>query len=82
MTTGTIYQDALVSVVTGTPSAIVDQIAIVSVVSEVPPLAGGALIEQIALVSLDLEYIIPQVYVPLPCGQFMQTFPYFIGEFQ
>lgn len=56
-------------------------LAAVAVCSEVPPVAGGARYMQAAIVTVSIEFVIPQVYVPQACGQFMQTMPYYIMPF-
>lgn len=70
--TESLYSDPLVA-----PGINASQIAEIVLSVEQAAYINAA---QVAVISLDVEYVIPQVYVPLPVGQFMQTFPYWIGE--
>jgi hypothetical protein len=56
---------------------VISQIALVSVVNEAPPVAGGALINQIAVVTVGVEYTLP-LHLHGWLIRSIQGFPYFI----
>lgn len=83
MTDPLAHQAAMVAVADGAGGdALAHQYALVAVCQETPPQAGGALVEQAAMVAVVRDYYIPPIYIPVPCGEFMQTMPYYVGEFQ
>jgi hypothetical protein len=65
----------------GGGNAMISELAIVAVCSDVPPIAAEALISQFAFVTVGIEFSIPVILSPLSAGQFMQTMPYYIGQF-
>lgn len=56
------------------------QMALISVVTEAPPKADGAILNQVAIISVSREYVIPIIYIPFSAGAFFQTMPYYIGQ--
>lgn len=55
-------------------------LAMVALVSEVPPVAGNASVSGLVFVSLSKEYKVPITYIPFSAGAFFQTMPYYIGQ--
>lgn len=80
MTDGVVSQVTMVSPSAAIPDANVNTFAIVAVVSEIPPLAGGATINSFVIISVSREYTTPISYEPMSVGAFMQTMPYYIGQ--
>lgn len=81
MTDARLFQAATVAPVSAPSDAQIMQIAVVAVQKEIPPIAGGARIYQMAIVTVSKEFVIPVVFAPVACGQFMQTMPYYIMPF-
>lgn len=80
MTDAAVSQQAIVAIQMPVPDTAASQMAMVAVCSEVPPVSGGARIFEYALVTVSKEFVIPKVLVPLGCGAFMATMPYYIGK--
>lgn len=78
MTDATGSQLASVTVTSENADAQIAQFALVTVVKEI---AFEANVSALAIISVDVEFTLPQIKTPFSCGQFLQTMPYFVGEF-
>lgn len=61
--------------------AVVTQLATVAFCSEISPADAGAEITQFAMVAFCVEFLLPSIMTPFAVPGFMQTMPYWLGEF-
>lgn len=80
MTDATVFQAAIVSPIRQPSDAAISQVVLIAVQKEVPPIAGGAEVRQLAIVTVSKEFVIPIIPTPISIGQFLATRPYWVGR--
>lgn len=78
MTDGVANQVALITPALGTPAGAANQVALIIVSNDVPPPAAGATINQVAIISVGQEFVIPIQLKGFLSGGAVQGFPYLI----
>lgn len=79
MTDASLSQLAVVAVTRDAPAAgsILSQLAMIAVVGETPPTAGGAVLSQVAFVAVSIEVKLTRRLSPFPIRS-VWGFPYYI----